>query len=224
MLKLLLIIMLIVILKCKFLGNSSNTSRFLSYWSKLYNEGIKKGDKYNVLSKTILILFIDYDDKLIDNISKIDTSWHIREDTYPEFVLTDLLEFHIISLNKLKKITNKEKINDIKDKKNLIYWLKFLKNPNKLEVSEMKKIKEIEKAKNEFEKIQQTDKERELAWLRQKYIWEMSDARNYGYNSGFEKGIEERTKQIAKNMKKAGKPIEEIIEFTGLSEKEIKEL
>ena len=164
--------------KCKFLGSSSNTSRFLSYWSKLYNEGIKKGDKYNVLSKTILILFIDYDDKLIDNISKIDTSWHIREDTYPEFVLTDLLEFHIISLNKLQKITNKEKLNDIEAKKNLIYWLKFLRDPNKLEVSEMEKIKEIEKAKNEFEKIQKTDKERELAWLRQKYIWEMSDARD----------------------------------------------
>ena len=54
----------------------------------------------------------------------------------------------------------------------------------------------------------------------------------HGYNSGFEngknegikEGIEERTKQIARKMKKAGKPIEEIIEFTGLSQKEIEEL
>lgn len=50
----------------------------------------------------------------------------------------------------------------------------------------------------------------------------------HGYNSGFEngknEGIEERTKQIARKMKKAGKSIEEIIEFTGLSQKEIEEL
>ena len=50
----------------------------------------------------------------------------------------------------------------------------------------------------------------------------------HGYNSGFEngklEGIEERTKQIAKKMKKAGKPIDEIIELTGLNKKEIEEL
>ena len=97
----------------------------------------------------------------------MNTSWHIREDTYTQYILTDFFEFRIISLKKLEDLTNNQTIED-SIKISLISWLRFLKNPNKLEVTDMEN-EEIKKAKNEFEKVQMNDEERELARLREKY-------------------------------------------------------
>jgi len=181
----------------------------LEYWAKLY-DSLKKGNDYKDLSKTIVILFIDYEDSIIDNISKINTSWHIREDTYTDIILTDFFEFRIISLRKLENLASNRDLDD-SDKNLLISWLKFLRNPNRLGVSDMEN-EEIKDAKKEFEKIQADEQERELARLREKYVLEMHDAEKRG------------VRKVAKKLKDLNLPVETIIESTGLTKEEIEKL
>ena len=190
----------------------------------------------DTLNKTILILLINYDDTLIDDIPKINTSWHIREDTYSKILLTELLEFHIISLKKLKNLASNNSFIDTNDRKKLITWLKFINNPNSLEVFEMENNKEIQNAKKQFDEIQQNDKERELAWLRQKYILEMNDAERYGINKGKKigekigekigksKGKKEEKIAIAKKLLEQNIDINIIIKATELNKNEIEKL
>ena len=84
--------------------------------------------------------------------------------------------------------------------------------------------KEIKKAKVEYDKINQDERERELAELRLKYIRDQNAIRDYGYDRGKEEGIKNEKINIAKVMLKRNIPIKEIIEITGLKEDEIKKL
>ena len=167
------------------------TSRALFYWSKLYSKQLKNGDGYSKLNKTIVILILDYNDNLSSLIPKICTTWHIREDDFPKKLLTNLLEFHIINLSKLQKLSfekdlnTKEietKYNDFNKRKKLISWLKFVINPNVLEEKDMTN-KNIKDAKEKFNEIQEDEKEQELAWLRQKYILDKNSGEQTAYNN-----------------------------------------
>lgn len=50
------------------------------------------------------------------------------------------------------------------------------------------------------------------------------EGRVMGKEEGLAEGIEKTTNQIARKMKQAGKPISEIVEFTGLTIEEIEQL
>ncbi len=94
----------------------------------------------------------------------------------------------------------------------------------------------IKKAQKELDKMKQDTREQMLAELRLKYILDQNATEKYGFNRGFkegisrgiEQGIEQGSKnkshQIAKKMLKNGVKINEIKEYTGLSEKEIESL
>ena len=138
------------------------TSRALFYWSKLYSEQLKDGDDFSKLNKTIVILLLDYNDNLSSIIPKICTTWHVREDDFPEKILTNLLEFHIINLSKLQKISIEKdtttneittRYQDFSKRKNLLSWIKFVINPNELEDTDMGN-ENIKEAKEKFDKLQ----------------------------------------------------------------------
>ena len=123
-------------------------------------------------------------------------------------ILTDDLEFYIIELEKVKKV----KQNSI-----LKSWLEFIKNPKVVSGMENDEIK---KAREELEKISQDEHERYLAELRQKYIMDQKAIQDFGYD----KGLKDKAKEIAKKMKDKNKQIDEIIELTGFSREEIENL
>ena len=118
-------------------------------------------------------------------------------------------------------------------------WLKFIKSPESIGKEDMEN-KEIKKAKVEYDKINQDERERELAELRLKYIRDQNAIRDYGYDRGKEEGRKEGIKEgkeegikegirnekinVAKSMLKKNIPIEEIIEITGLSKEEFERL
>ena len=201
------------------------TNRMLEYWAKEYLEqsdyarGLKN---YRKLKKTIVILILKYKDEMIESIPKLNTSWHIREDDYTEYMLTDKLEFYIISLRKLKN----DKL--LKNNPKLVSWLKFLENP-KLEEKDMNGEEHLIAARKEFEGLLSDEEIRYIA--RQRYFQEkdafcaMEDAKEEaelkGKKEGIKEGKKEKQIEIAKKMLKANKPIDEIIEFTELSDKEI---
>ncbi len=101
-------------------------------------------------------------------------------------MLTENLEIVIIELPKMKKYK-------IKNKK-LESWLKFIKNPNSLGAKELDENKEIQKAKEEYDKVMADDHERDLIRLREKYWLDYNSMKNASYKSGKEDGIEERNK------------------------------
>ena len=54
--------------------------RIMFYWSKLYSSEIYKGQDYDVLHKTIVILIADFQLDNLKRIPKFHTKWQIREE------------------------------------------------------------------------------------------------------------------------------------------------
>lgn len=193
--------------------------RLLYYWSKLYAQQIKQGKDYEKLPKTIAILIANFELDQLKNIPKYYTKWQIREEEYHKIILTDRLELYIIELPKTVYDIRKE------SNKKLLSWMKFLINPESVEVVEMEENEELKKAREVYEDINADEHERYLAELRIKYILDYNSEINYAKKQGIEQGIEKGKKsekiEIAKKLVAQGFSIEKIIEITGLSKEKI---
>jgi len=203
------------------------TERILEYWARKYSDEFKKGMEYDVAKRTVCILITCFDMEILKLIPKVHTKWNIRAEEYTSVILTDKLEFHIISLDKFEKIGSK---ND--REKELLNWCKFMLSPNEMEAKIMEENKYIKKAKEELDKISQDEAERELAYRREKAIRDQNAVRASGYKEGKEEGLEQGMKQgekskaleIAVNMLRKGIDIKTIIEMTGLTKEEVENI
>ena len=80
--------------------------------------------------------------------------------------------------------------------------------------------KEIVKAKKVLEEISQDEHERYLAELREKYILDQNNIEATGYDKGLKQG----KKEIAKEMIKEKMPLEVISKITKIPKKELQEI
>ena len=126
------------------------------------------------------------------------------------------MELYIIELPKVNKYRQKM------DNRLLNSWVNFIENPGVIEMSE--ENKEIKKAKKVLEEISQDEREIYLAELRQKYIMDQNDIEAAGYDKGIKQGIELEKLKIAKKLKEQNVGIQIIINATGLTEEEIKNI
>lgn len=206
------------------INNNNIEKRLMYYWSKLYISGIKQGENYSNLNKTISILISNYEIENLKAIQKYHTEWKIREKDYQKTILTDVLEIHIIELPKIEEALKYEEIS----KNRLLVWTKFLINPDNLEENEMENNEDIKQAKEEVDKMKQSEYEARIAELRMKHIMDSKSIEEYGFDKGLEKGKEEGKYQnqinIARKMLEKKIPIEEIAEITELTVEEIKAL
>jgi len=213
--------------------------RILFYWSKLYSSGISSGEDYSKLEKTIVILFLDYELKTLKDVKKYFTKWNLREENYSKIILTDILEIYIIELPKFNKYKNS-------NAKNLNSWVKFINNPEVVDMSE--ENKKIKEAKEILEGISEDEHERYLAELRQKYIMDQKAIKDAGYDEGYEsgtkagieqgmaqgikqgisqgmaKGISQEKAEIAKKLLAENVDIDFIVKITNLTKEEIEKL
>lgn len=204
--------------------------RIMFYWSKLYSSSIKSGQNYNSLKKTISILIANFEMKNLTSIPKGHTEWKIREKKFPQIVLTNVFELHIIELPKIKRQLNK--MNLVEEEKELLKWIKFLINPKGLGESEMGENEALKKAKEEFDNIQNDEYEQRMAELRMKHIMDTKAIEEYGYDKGLEdglkqgidEGIKQEKIQIAKKLLEKGRSIEEIMELTDLKKEDIEKI
>ena len=60
--------------------------KILFYWSKLYSSGIKSGEDYRKLNKTISILLINFELTNLKEILKGHTEWKILEKEFIHFM------------------------------------------------------------------------------------------------------------------------------------------
>ena len=197
------------------LTNKKNLiKRMLYYWSKQYTKGLKKGEDYNQLKRTIVILIADFEIEEIKNV-KYHSKWKIIEENERKYILTEDLEFHIIQLSKEYKLNAEGK------EKKLVEWLYFLNNPESKEVHRyMEDNESMKQAKEKLDNMSDDRVVRRLAELREKAILDEREAEYTGYVNG----VEDSKKNIAKKMKEEKMSIEIIANITGLSKEEIEKL
>ena len=139
-------------------------------------------------------------------------------------MLTDVMELYIIELPKFEKY--KEKTNN----NTLNSWVKFIENPEVIDMGEANE--KIKKSKEVLEEISSDERERYLAELREKYIMDQKAIEDAGYDKGLEQGMqqgmqlgkEQAILEIAKVMKRQNVDLKIITQATGLTEQEIKKL
>ncbi|ATD54322.1 Rpn family recombination-promoting nuclease/putative transposase [Clostridium chauvoei] len=199
--------------------------RSLYYWSKLYEEQLSEGDKYDKLSRTVCINILDF--KYLDN-DRFHNGYRLKEiETNEE--LTDIEEIHFIEIPKLKDLDDDANIDTIDM---LTAWIEFLKDPESNVVRKLEFSKEeIKEAKDELYRLSRDKKELELYNLREKSFFDkisaLSNAEEKGREQGREQGLEEgkllERINIAKNLLDV-LDNETISLKTGLSVEEIEKL
>lgn len=195
--------------------------RALYYWAKLYTEQLKESDDYSTLNKVIGIHILNFTS--IPKAEKYHNIFHITEKETGQLYFKDL-ELHTIELKKFTdQLGNHEEI-ITKIKGSLDMWSAFLTRHellNKENLSKKLGNPELEKAMHVLEVMNFTEEEREayedhLKWLRIE-----TNSLKKAEDKGREEGREEEKNKIALKMLKRGRPIDEIVEDTGLSEEEI---
>jgi len=160
--------------------------------------------------------------------------------------LTDHLEFHIISLEKLEKMLKNS--NFLAKNIGLVDWGKFLLDPYHLDKSILEKNGAIKMAKQKLDEFNRKEYEVRIAELREKAILDRNNIEATMYNRAMKKGKEDGLKigikegkkegrmegkmegkkekqiEIAKKMLKNNIPLEDIIYLTELSKEEIEKL
>ena len=188
--------------------------RTLFYWGREFTRGISEGDDYLLLPKVITINIVNFDNIKLNDFH---TCFHLWEDDRKDYLLTDALEIHFINMKKFRQL----KTGDIAHNP-LERWLTFLDKETPLEIIEevVKMDTAINKANERLNFVSQ-DKE----FLRNYHLREMSMSdRTTELNTSFERGVEQRNMEIAKNAKNKGLSIELIKDLTGLDTETIQSI
>ena len=144
------------------------------------------------------------------------------------YILTQKLDIAIIEIPKYKKYKG--------NNRKLDAWVKFIDEPEEVNMEEIKGDKALEEAKKLLEHISEDEYEQELAFKRDLFLKDKIAIEAAGYDKGLEEGIKQGVQQgiqigtqkgiteIAKRMLAQNKDIEFIIECTGLTKEEIENL
>jgi predicted transposase/invertase (TIGR01784 family) len=195
------------------------------YWGKLYTEQLQESEDYGTLSKAIGIHILNFTS--IPELPAYHNVFKIMEEESGLLYFKDL-ELHTIELKKFSGEPSDQLSKMIeKVKTSLDMWMAFLTRHDLLDRQNLPKRLEdpnLKKALTVLEVMNFTPEEREayegqLKWLR----IEANTLKNYE-NKGIEKGDQQATLRIAKNMLKKGFEISIIQDVTGLSEKAIESL
>ncbi|MBC8061849.1 MAG: Rpn family recombination-promoting nuclease/putative transposase, partial [Clostridiaceae bacterium] len=180
---------------------------------EMFSEGIKKGEDYKNLTKVITINIVDFE--YIKIPEKFHTTFHLWEDEFKDYMLTDVLEVHFIEMEKFRKLKDK----NLKEDK-LQRWLSFFREDiSKEELKELMDMDvDIKKAEEKIEYLSSDPQTLALYKARENSLHEranmISSAKDEGViegiNIGIEKGATEKAIKIAQNLLKMGLNNEQI--------------
>ena len=179
--------------------------RSLFYLSKEYTKWLKEGEDYTELPDIIGINIVNFD---FPSTEHYHSSFHLREDTERDIILTNALEIHYINMVKYRKQRNK----NLSDP--LCRWLIWF-NKN----SPPKLIEEVVKMDNAIqvaaERMLNLTVDVDVITAHDKMLMASCDRTseiNFAHSKGIEKGI----LLIAKNLISEGSSTEFIQKITGL--------
>ena len=189
--------------------------RALFYLAKMYTEQISEGEDYDVFKKCISINILDFN--LFKDEPEFYSVFHIREDAR-SILYTDKMEFHVIELPKLPKEA-KEESDDI------LLWAKFINAERKEEFDMLsEKNAYINSAYDQLKIISQDEQKRQVYEAREKARRDHNQMMKEATERGLEIGEKRKKIEIAKNLIKMGLSVDMIVQGTGLSEEQVKEL
>ena len=186
--------------------------RSLYYWSKLYEEQLGDGDRYDKLCRTVCINILDF--KCLKN-DRFHNGYRLKEiETNEE--LTDIQEIHFIEIPKLKKLNSEEEVVDM-----LEAWIEFLRDPESEVVRKLEMTnKEIREAKDTLYKLSRNEKERELYFLREKSIKDEISA----LANAEEKGIQKEKIETVLRLNSIGLDVSQIAVGAGITVEEVESI
>ena len=186
--------------------------RSLYYWSKLYEEQLGDGDRYDKLCRTVCINILDF--KYLKN-DRFHNRYRLKEiETNEE--LTDIQEIHFIEIPKLKKLNSEEEVVDM-----LEAWIEFLRDPESEVVRKLEMTnKEIREAKDTLYKLSRNEKERELYFLREKSIKDEISA----LANAEERGIQKEKVETVLRLNSIGLDVSQIAVGAGITVEEVESI
>jgi predicted transposase/invertase (TIGR01784 family) len=193
------------------LRNENNIDRrSMFYWSRMYSRGIKKGQDYKELPNVIAINIVDFD---FPPGGDTHTCFHIREDSNPSLILSNVLEMHFINMVKWRKQKSKDIV-----KNPLHRWLVWLdvNSPPEL-VKEVARMDSAIMAADEKKYyLTQEWQEWDLELHRELAMMDYTSGMNYAREEGEQKGRQEGKEEIARNALAEGASVEFVQKITGL--------
>lgn len=191
--------------------------RIAFYTAKMVTEQISKGEDYAAIRKVISIVIADY--RLIQENESYHNRYRLYDiETGSQF--TDMVEVNVLELPKLPGEN---------DSTELWEWMLFLKSTREEDLAMLaEKNPQIKKAVGVLKELSQDERTRLLYEEREKarrdYQARVSGAFERGLLKGRNEGVNEGLLKAAKNLLQMKMTIQEIIDVTGLSREEIKNL
>jgi predicted transposase/invertase (TIGR01784 family) len=182
--------------------------RSLYYWAREYSTALKEGDDYIELPRTVIISIIAF--PLFD-CAELHSEFQVLE-VNRHTPLTNKLSLHYYELPKLTAIAE----TDAKDELKL--WLTLFNAKTEEDLAKIETLggSIMKKAIGAYRQVTATNEFKEIDRLRSRARHNEAAARRYERN--------QRSIEIAKIMLSKNEPYEKILEYTGLSRKEIEEL
>ena len=180
--------------------------RSLYYWAREYSTALHESELYSSLPKTVVISIVDF--KMFD-CAEFHSEFRALEVTR-HTELTDKFCLHYFELPKLPKAINKDD--------RLKLWLSLFNAETEEELKQIEELEvpDMEQAIQAYKHITITPEFEEIQRLREKA--------RYAENVALHNARKEGAFEIASRMIKRGRPIEEIMEDTGLTRSEIEKL
>jgi predicted transposase/invertase (TIGR01784 family) len=159
--------------------------------------------------------------EFLPQVADFHTTFHIWEDTRRDILLTDALEIHFIDMVKFRSLGERDIRNDP-----LHRWLTYFDkdSPQDLVEEVLKMDVAIQKADAKISFVSSDEEALRVYEMREKALSDWTSGVNHAQREGERKGERKKAVEIARNFKKMGLPIGQIVQGTGLTEQEIREL
>ena len=165
--------------------------RITGYTGKMLAAQLNAGDEYKEIKKVIAIVILDYN--LVSD-SEHFHNQYVLYDPQTGSLFTDVMEIHTLELKKLPGLSEEDKKEYDKKKKQQIYWLRLIKAEQEEEIEMLAtKVPEIGEAYEVMKRLSLDEEMRLLYESREKAIRDeqarLYGARQEGIEIGQERGI-----------------------------------
>ena len=186
--------------------------RTLFNWARVYSSALPAGGDYKDLPRTVIISILNFDlfesEEYNSEFQALEVRRHER--------LSDKMSLYFFEL---KKVPEEVAAGDMR-----LLWLRLFKAETEEELAKIEamEVPVMEQAIKAYHQITADPEFKELERLRELARHNEASALRHARDEGMEKGMEKERLEIARKMKNAGRPLNEITEFTGLSAESIK--
>jgi predicted transposase/invertase (TIGR01784 family) len=231
------------------LGNMDRRSLF--YWSREFSRGMEAGQDYRETPNVIAINIVNYE--FMAEVPAFHLSFHIWEDHYRDILLTDALEIRFIDMVKFRRMEGKDIRNDSLhrwltwlDRESPVEMVEeAIKMDGAIRKAEekMEHVSIDKEALREYQMremalsdwtsglnharekgIQQGIQQGMQQGMRQGIQQGMQQGMQQGIQQGMQQGMRKKGQEIIFRMRERGVPLDQIVEYTGLSAEEIKRI